>query len=106
MMEAQNRQQDGAVIHAFNSFPGYYSWTDSKVAATISKYAKTFCLEYPINQDDNKAKVPGILIGRYPGDVYAGGNPWQLLTAVLAELFYRGASSLASGNAVLDAVAT
>jgi hypothetical protein len=32
----------------------------------------------------------GILIGRYPGDSYAGGNPWQLLTAVLGELFFLG----------------
>ena len=30
------------------------------------------------------------MIGRYPGDSYAGGNPWQLLTAVLGELFYLG----------------
>lgn len=101
-MEAQNRQQDGAVIHAFNSFPGFYAWTDSKVAATISKFSKTFCLEYPINQEDNKAGVPGILIGRYPGDVYAGGNPWQLLTAVLAELFYRGAGVMATNSLALD----
>jgi len=49
-------------------------------------------LEYAINQADNKAGLPGVLIGRYPGDSYAGGNPWQLLTAVLAELFYKGAS--------------
>ena len=33
----------------------------------------------------------GILIGRYPNDGYAGGNPWQLLTAVTAECFYVGA---------------
>ena len=32
----------------------------------------------------------GVLIGRYPGDSYAGGNPWPLLTAVTAELFYLG----------------
>lgn len=32
-------------------------------------------------------------MGRYPGDSYAGGNPWQLLTAVLAKTFYQGASS-------------
>jgi glucoamylase len=43
MMEAQTRQQDGAVIHAFSSFPGYYSWTDSKVTATIRTFTKTFC---------------------------------------------------------------
>ena len=30
--------------------------------------------------------MEGILIGRYPGDSYAGGNPWQLLTAVLGKL--------------------
>jgi len=33
---------------------------------------------------------PGVLIGRYPGDSYAGGNPWQLLTAVTGEFFYLG----------------
>ena len=42
--------------------------------------------EYPINQDEISAGMEGILIGRYPGDSYAGGNPWQLLTAVLGKL--------------------
>ena len=51
-------------------------------------------MEFPINVTDNKAKVPGILYGRYPGDSYAGGNPWQLLTAVLGELFYLSAQSM------------
>lgn len=32
---------------------------------------------------------------RYPGDTYAGGNPWQLLTAAHAELFYLGAEAAA-----------
>ena len=54
---------------------------------------RAFCLEYPINQQDNAAGKPGILIGRYPGDSYAGGNPWQLLTAAHAEVFYLGASA-------------
>lgn len=44
------------------------------------------------------------MIGRYPGDVYAGGNPWQLLTAVLAELFYKGATSFSAPNLELDLV--
>ena len=47
-----------------------------------------------INQNDNKASIPGVLLGRYPGDSYAGGNPWQLLTAVLAKTFYQGATAL------------
>merc|ERR1712216_983568 len=50
--------------------------------------------EWEINQIDNKNGVPGILYGRYPGDHYAGGNPWQLLTAVLAECFYKGAQAV------------
>ena len=30
---------------------------------------------------------------RYPGDSYAGGNPWQLLTAVFAEVLYLGGTA-------------
>jgi glucoamylase len=61
----------------------------------------TFCAEYAINQLDNKAGIPGVLLGRYPGDSYAGGNPWQLLTAVLAKTFYQGASVLMESNRFL-----
>lgn len=41
-------------------------------------------------------------MGRYPGDSYAGGNPWQLLTAVLAKTFYQGATTLAESNGFED----
>jgi hypothetical protein len=41
---------------------------------------KSFCREYKINQDAIVEGKSGIVIGRYPGDHYAGGNPWQLLT--------------------------
>lgn len=105
MQETPNRQKDGAVIHSFSSFPGKYSYTDSKVASTIKVFAQAFCLEYSINQADNKAGLPGILIGRYPGDSYAGGNPWQLLTAVLAELFYKGATTFSQPGLTLSAEA-
>lgn len=40
-------------------------------------------------------------MGRYPGDSYAGGNPWQLLTAVLAKTFYQGANVLMKSNGFL-----
>ena len=36
--------------------------------------------------------MPGVLIGRYPGDTYAGGNPWVLTTAALAQVLYRAAT--------------
>lgn len=90
--ESDNRQKDSAVIHAFSSF-NIYPLTDDKVAKTIKTLALTFCSEYQINQQDTKNGEPGVLMGRYPGDSYAGGNPWQLLTAVLAKTFYQGASS-------------
>merc|ERR1712141_863675 len=90
--EAENRQQDGSVVHAITTFGEYlYGPSSDEAAATIATFSKTFCREYKINQDDNTNGEPGVLIGRYPGDSYAGGNPWQLLTAVLAECFYLGA---------------
>ncbi len=63
--------------------------------------AITFCSEYAINQQEIKAGGSGILIGRYPGDSYAGGNPWQLLTAVYAKTFYQGAKVLMESNGFL-----
>lgn len=98
MKESSNREKDTAVIHAFSSFPGIYSLTDQKVAKTISTLAYTFCGEYSINQQDNKNGVPGMLYGRYPGDSYAGGNPWQLLTAVTGKIFYQGATAMMESN--------
>ena len=100
MTESQNRQKDGSVVHAFSSF-GTHSITDEKVAKTMKVLATTFCGEYQINQQEIKAGVPGILIGRYPGDSYAGGNPWQLLTAVYGKTFYQGANVLMESNGFL-----
>lgn len=92
--ECNGREKDGAVIHAIITFGEYlYPPTSSEAASTIAAWNRAFCHEYPINQQDNAAGKPGILIGRYPGDSYAGGNPWQLLTAAHAEVFYLGASS-------------
>jgi len=91
LYESTNRPYDGAVIHSIATFGQYlFPPESSEAAATIKVLSKAFCQEYPINQEDISAGKPGILIGRYPGDSYAGGNPWQLLTAVLGELFYLG----------------
>ena len=102
MKESANREKDGAVIHAFSSF-GAYPMTDEKVSKTMKVLAQTFCSEYSINQQEIKSGVPGILIGRYPGDSYAGGNPWQLLTAVYAKAFYQGANYLLDSRGFLKA---
>lgn len=90
--EANGRDIDSSVLHAIETFgDDLFAANSAEVAKTIQKYAETFCYEYNINQTDNKNNEPGILVGRYPGDSYAGGNPWQLLTAALAETFYRAA---------------
>ena len=91
LYESTNRPIDGAVIHSIATFGEYMFPPESEeAAATIRVITKSFCQEYPINQEEIGAGEVGILIGRYPGDSYAGGNPWQLLTAVLGELFYLG----------------
>jgi glucoamylase len=99
------RPIDGSVLHAVASFGEKAIYATSSVvftpiseetAKTISHYNEVFCAEYPLNNQDTTASVPGVLYGRYPGDTYAGGNPWQLLSASLAEVFYLAASQLAA----------
>jgi len=94
VIEATGRTYDGAVIVAFNvgfdSSDNLFYPTSYEVAKTVQAYNTMFCNEYPINSKDTSSKVPGILYGRYQNDIYAGGNPWILSTAALANVFYRG----------------
>ena len=94
--ESSNRQRDGAVFVGFNdgfhASDGRYAPTSVEVASTMNVLNTAFCSEYSINTKDTAAGVPGVLIGRYPGDKYAGGNPWVLTTAALGQLLYRAAS--------------
>ena len=94
LTESENRPLDGSVVHAITTFGvDLFAPTSSEAAATILAYTQAFCEEYPLNPQDTAAGIPGVLIGRYPGDHYAGGNPWQLLTAALAECYYLGVSA-------------
>jgi glucoamylase len=104
LFESTNRPYDGAVIHAVATFGSTIFPPDSEeAAATIQVLARAFCEEYPLNRAASAAGRPGVLIGRYPGDTYQGGNPWQLLTAALAELFYLGGrASLQAAAAAAD----
>lgn len=99
VFEADNRQQDAAVICAFNDGAmndGFFAPTSVEVANTISTYNKLFHDTFPINQADDANNVPGILYGRYQGDNYDGGNPWILTSGCLAQLYYRGATEAAN----------
>lgn len=98
--ESNNRPVDGAVIVALNN--GYDELTNFldplsyEVASTIYYYNQIFSYEYPINKLD--MSFYGILYGRYPGDVYAGGNPWILTTAALSSLMYRISYKIKNGG--------
>ena len=94
IFEAHGREKDGAVIHAIITFGEFlHNPASSEAAKTVATYNRAFCQEYPINRQLNGQGVPGVLIGRYPGASRANGNPWQLLTAAHAELFYLGAEA-------------
>ena len=61
---------------------------NSRALSSFKAWVDTFRNSslYPIN-----AKVPknsGVAVGRYPEDIYYGGNPWYLITAGAAEYLY------------------
>jgi len=93
-MEMDERMVDAAVIIAFlrgYNDDGFLSYIDPKVASTVHVLTNLFCATFPINSNDTANGIPGILLGRFKGDDYFGGNPWPLTTAGLATLYYRGA---------------
>lgn len=100
--ESNNRPVDGAVIIALNNgydkIDNFLNPLSYEIASTVYYYNLVFSSEYPINLKDKP--FYGILYGRYPGDVYAGGNPWIITTAALASLMYRIAGSLKAGEKI------
>jgi len=102
--ESNNRPVDGAVIVGLNDgydeVDNFLDPLSYEVASTIYHYNLVFSNEYPINLKDKN--LYGILYGRYPGDVYAGGNPWILTTAALASLMYRISNKLKSGYMITN----
>jgi glucoamylase len=101
--EATNRCKDTAVVEAFNvgyMNDGVFAPLNKEVIATLSGLGKLFCSDFAVNQKAANDGTPGILFGRYEGDGYAGGNPWILLSASAATLFYRQAEALAMGSSL------
>merc|ERR1719343_1557527 len=69
---------------------------------TVRQIVESMGDKYEVNHIDDAAGLPGVLIGRYPGDEYSGvimnpsnatpicqgyncGNPWFMTTHTLAE---------------------
>ena len=59
-----------------------------EVAQTVYNLNCIFSQEFPINLQDTTNSIPGILIGRYLGDTYNGGNPWIGSSLNVAYLYY------------------
>jgi glucoamylase len=102
--ESNNRPVDGAVIVALNdAYDEQTNFLDPlsyEIASTVYYYNLVFSTEYAINNYDKQ--FYGILYGRYPGDIYAGGNPWILTTAALGSLMYRISNKLQQGYIMTD----
>lgn len=79
-----------ASIHTFDPAAGCDPITfqpcSDRALANLSKYVDSFRTVYPINKPAQKSDP--IATGRYPEDVYFGGNPWYIATLAVAEQLY------------------
>lgn len=67
-----------------------YQPCNSQILATHKVVVDSFREIYTIN--GNVSAPNPVLVGRYPEDVYYGGNPWPLCTLGVAELLYDAAA--------------
>nr|GAT49285.1 glycoside hydrolase family 15 protein [Mycena chlorophos] len=79
-----------ASIHTFDPEAGCDAATfqpcSDKALSSLKVYVDSFRSIYAIN--DGIASNAAVATGRYPEDVYQGGNPWYLTTAAVAEQLY------------------
>jgi len=77
-------------IHTFDPTAGCDPVTfqpcSDRALANLKKYVDSFRHVYPLNKGA-RATDP-VATGRYPEDVYFGGNPWYLATLAVAEQLY------------------
>ncbi|KAJ7195533.1 glucoamylase [Mycena pura] len=79
-----------ASIHTFDPSAGCDASTfqpcSDKALSSLKVYVDSFRSIYSIN--GGTASNAAVATGRYPEDVYMGGNPWYLTTAAVAEQLY------------------
>lgn len=80
--------------------------TSYKTLSTLFYIRNAFEKLYRINVENALQGKKGVLIGRYPQDIYDGnqslyGNPWFLCSAVLANAYYSLANQILSGHSIL-----
>ena len=95
-----------AAIHTFDATascdaPGFQP-CNSKVLATHKVFVDVFRNLYPINKNKTTG---GVLVGRYPEDIYYDGNPWYICTLACAEVLYDAAAQIgAAGKVMVDSI--
>ncbi|KAJ6621757.1 glucoamylase [Mycena sp. CBHHK59/15] len=79
-----------AAIHTFDPAAGCDASTfqpcSDKALSSLKVYVDSFRSIYALNS--GIAANSAVATGRYPEDVYMGGNPWYLTTAAVAEQLY------------------
>lgn len=80
-----------AAVHGARA-EGPASVLDDRVLATVVQLEDLFARLFAVNA--RRAADEGVLLGRYEGDEYGGGNPWVLVTLAAAELDYSVAARL------------
>lgn len=82
-----------------NTEDGFLAPSDPKAQSSVAVLIDAFSNGYyKINDIDDAAGVPGLLVGRYPQDTYYNGCPWILATNALGEIYYRNALELAQAG--------
>lgn len=81
------------VLHG-DAGDGFMSSTTPEVMNTLNDLIKSFSQIYHVNSNGLKGKA----LGRYPEDVYYGGNPWFLTTLAQAELLYKISAQLSRSS--------
>lgn len=100
ILSIQHQSPVKTSVYNASKYPPPLMPSSLEVARTVQAYNQIFCSLYPVNGADTNKGVPGVLYGRYKNDVYGGGNPWVLISASLASVFYQAAQAVASGVAV------
>jgi len=70
--------------------PPVYRFGDEKVMATMAALEERFAGLYRLNERWSDRRYRGVAaIGRYPEDVFHGGNPWVIATQGAAEYYFK-----------------
>jgi glucoamylase len=84
------------LLHATTE-PPLFRLSDERVLATMAKLEERFSEIYRLNRRFDDPRFRGsAALGRYPEDVFHGGNPWVISTQGAGEYYFRLGSEIAA----------